>query len=240
MMEHLLLVITNEDLMKQILKMEKIRTFDATIIPPLIVAVSSLIATWISNYYAGKNMERQIEEQRRLSKVEYNNNEKLQRHIFIDELRLKKLTELSTELPNYFRQNFAVYVHAVMRYYDAVYKNGISGEHTLKIRKDSIQIIDELNGMLNTHSPKIKRLVAYSNDSIREQFESLDVKISKYVINEINMYLDDMKKGDNGVKDAYRVAKKMRDDELHYAEIYLEFSDSIDKEITSLIDNLIE
>lgn len=237
-MGHLFLVITNEDLMKQILKMETIRTIDMTIIPPLIVAISSLIATWISNYFSGKNMERQIEEQRRISQADYEHNEILQRHDFINKLVLERLTELVSLLPQYYRESLVLYTRDIYTYYNNKKYLGIDNPETIESGKKAINNISVLANQLNTNSLKIKQLLAYSEKSERDKFDKLDTAMARFTILGIDKYVDDIRLGVVGKLDPESVRKELHGITDPLTNLFIEISKSVDEQIIALVNEL--
>lgn len=182
MIYNLIAIVTNADLMRQIKEVARTQSPLLILLSPLIVGVVSILTTLISNYYASRNMKNQINEQKSLAEKQYQQNEKLQKHDFINRLLLDKLSSLSAELPIFFRESFVLYIADIYKYYNCKKYYGISDEKTIKAGKDAIENNYALGNRLNDSGFKVKQLLAYSNDAERKEFDSLQKNYGLYSV----------------------------------------------------------
>ncbi|TJY30610.1 hypothetical protein [Leuconostoc mesenteroides] len=238
MIYNLIAIVTNADLMRQIKEVARTQSPLLILLSPLIVGVVSILTTLISNYYASRNMKNQINEQKSLAEKQYQQNEKLQKHDFINRLLLDKLSSLSAELPIFFRESFVLYIADIYKYYNCKKYYGISDEKTIKAGKDAIENNYALGNRLNDSGFKVKQLLAYSNDAERKEFDRLQKKITDYTVFGIDKYLEDIAKGIHGTLNPDEVKKEINEHDFKVSQQFFVVSKAIDQQIVELIQDL--
>lgn len=238
MISFISIAVTNDELLKEIHRLFKAQSIFLPLISSGLIAVTSIATTWLSNRHANHNMNKQLEHQRKLTEIEYQKKEQLQKHDFINRLILDKLTELSSLLPMYYREEIFLYFKDIYTYYNNKKWYGISDQRTIESGSNALRNMSKFANKLNTTSLKIKQLLAYSEESNRANFDKLDSKVAVFIINGLDKYFDDIKKGIEGELDPEEVRSELNSKVDQFSILFFGITKSIDNQIVTLIDRM--
>ncbi|HAV52320.1 MAG TPA: hypothetical protein DCX36_03515 [Leuconostoc mesenteroides] len=124
----ILSTVTNQDLMRQIEKLSSSQNHNlvSIILPPIIVGIVSILSVLISNHFSTKNTQKQLDAQQKMlekqltsqqnqmlitmnsneamAREQYEKQEQLQNHKFMNEYSFNKLVELNEAVQKYYNE----------------------------------------------------------------------------------------------------------------------------------------
>ncbi|UUE18574.1 hypothetical protein [Leuconostoc mesenteroides] len=208
----ILSTVTNQDLMRQIEKLSSSQNHNlvSIILPPIIVGIVSILSVLISNHFSTKNTQKQLDAQQKMlekqltsqqnqmlitmnsneamAREQYEKQEQLQNHKFMNEYSFNKLVELSEAVQNYYNEQIdedlkvALAVN-LMRLTKKEQKRDINNKEfqslllKLKERKQLLWQMDlfcdfKCRHLTNFGSPKIKELFNDLSEYILKHLQS--------------------------------------------------------------------
>lgn len=234
----ILSTVTNADLLTEIQKISKSQNNLQPLIASAIVAVATILTTLIANWYSSRNMETQLKSQVKLNKTQYFQKESLQKHDFINRTILEKLNDLSSVLPEYFRENVKKQIVHIEDFYYNYSKFGVHDQRTQKAGIEALRINHKLGIQRNIKSAEIKRLLAYSQPNDRKEFENIDNIVSEFIINDITKYIEDINLGVDCRLNPEDVLKKLKDYQFNVMKKIISINNSIDNQVIALVSDM--
>lgn len=232
------IAVTNYEIMKEIQKVFRIQNFIMPLLTSGIVAFTSVLTSLISSKYAYKNVLIQLKSQRQAAIDEYVYKEKLQNHDFINRLTLEKLTELSSKLPVYYREQLYNQTSGIYGYYNDKEHYGISDKRTKTSKETYLRVVREFGNKLDTNSVKVKQLLAYDSDENRRSFDVLSRKVSALTTFGLDKYIRDIARGEAGTLNFSEVKKELDEILAPMDTLFFEITSSLDNHVVDLIDNM--